>query len=102
MYVHIQYCFFVGGGATCEIEATLDKDIPTFLHVGDNIICNLLEWPKGGSLQFGEMFTSFSSLDFRLSFVLWKEPGIYACAKLPRNPNIHVSHTFLHPLNMLR
>ena len=33
-----KYCFFVGGGATCKIDATLDKVIPTFLHVGDNII----------------------------------------------------------------
>ena len=38
MYLHIKYCFFVWGGATCEIDATLDKVIPTFLHVGDNII----------------------------------------------------------------
>ena len=83
------YIFFVGGGATCESDTALDKVIPTFLHVGDNIICSLLEWPKDGSLQFGEMFTSCSSLVFRLSLSY----GIYACANLPRNPNIHVSHS---------
>ena len=78
MYVHIKYCFFVGGGATCEIDATLDKVIPTFLHVGDNIIpysrkywrsLNLAVWPK----------TTFLTPLLELNLAVWYGIAICTC-----------------------